>query len=96
MATIGIRELKNQLSRYVALAKGGERVVVTEHGVPVAILSAIDEPSSKSLTLHEKIAKLEAEGFLIVGERGDYKPKMPTVRNRGPILASDIVSEDRK
>lgn len=36
--TVGIRELKNQLSRYVALVKKGERVQVTEHGRVVAEL----------------------------------------------------------
>lgn len=36
--TVGIRELKNQLSRYVALVKQGERIQVTEHGRVVAEL----------------------------------------------------------
>lgn len=36
--TVGIRELKNRLSRYVAMVKQGERVQVTEHGRVVAEL----------------------------------------------------------
>ncbi len=35
MTTVGIRTLKNQLSRYARLVLAGERVVVTRHGTPV-------------------------------------------------------------
>ena len=35
---VGIRELRAHLSRYVEQVKGGEEIVVTEHGRPVARL----------------------------------------------------------
>lgn len=38
MATVGIRELKNRLSNYVARARRGERITVTDRGRVVAIL----------------------------------------------------------
>ncbi len=39
MAAVGIRELKNGLSQYVKRVRAGERLVVTERGKPVAIMS---------------------------------------------------------
>ncbi len=36
MITAGIKDTKNNLSRYLALVKAGEDVVITEHGKAVA------------------------------------------------------------
>lgn len=38
---MGIRELRQNLSRYLERVKRGERLEVTEHGRPVAILAPI-------------------------------------------------------
>ena len=39
--TVGVRELKNQLSSYLDRVKAGEEVTVTEYGSPIARLTAI-------------------------------------------------------
>lgn len=58
MATaVGIRELRQNLSRYVERVKDGEVFEVTEHGRPVALLRPL--PKEKDL-----VARLEAEGRL--------------------------------
>ncbi len=41
MATAGIKDLKTNLSKYIALAVQGEPTMVTEHGRPVAVLSPL-------------------------------------------------------
>lgn len=41
MATIGIKDLKVHLGRYVSRAAGGETIVVTERGAPVAVLAPL-------------------------------------------------------
>lgn len=41
MTEVGIRELKNNLSRYIAEVKDGAELTVTEHGRPVARLVPI-------------------------------------------------------
>ena len=43
---IGIRELRQHAARYVALAKAGQRVPVTERGELVAYLVPAEEPCS--------------------------------------------------
>ena len=39
---VGIRELKNELSKYIDRVRGGEEVIVTDRGRPVARLSSLD------------------------------------------------------
>ena len=41
---MGIRDLRRALSRYIDDVASGERVIVTEHGRPVAVLSPWLEP----------------------------------------------------
>ena len=36
---VGVRELRQDLSRYLRRVRMGERLVVTDHGRPVAVLS---------------------------------------------------------
>ena len=43
METVGVRALKAQLSRYIAKAKAGETIIVTEHGQEVAELIPISK-----------------------------------------------------
>lgn len=38
--TVGVRELKNQLSSYLDRVKAGEEITITEHGRPIARLAA--------------------------------------------------------
>lgn len=58
MAPVSI--LKARLSEYLAAVKAGEEVIVTEHGRPVARLSAID-PSGAA---EGRVAELVREGRL--------------------------------
>lgn len=39
--TVGVRELRQNLSRYLDRVKGGERLVVTERNRPVAMLGPV-------------------------------------------------------
>lgn len=41
MASVGVRELKAHLSQFIERASGGEAVIVTEHGRPVAVLAPL-------------------------------------------------------
>lgn len=42
-ASVGIRELRNDLSRYLRRVRGGERLVVTDRNRPVALLTPLPE-----------------------------------------------------
>jgi prevent-host-death family protein len=36
---VGVRELRQDLSRYLRRVRAGERLIVTEHGRPLAVLA---------------------------------------------------------
>ena len=67
--SIGIRELRQHASRYVAMAKAGKRVPVTVRGELVAYLVPAEEPTSI-------LDRLEAAGQLRRG-RGNLADHMP-------------------
>ena len=41
MSTVGIKDLKVHLGRYVSRAAGGETIVVTQRGAPIAVLAPL-------------------------------------------------------
>lgn len=46
-SSVGLRELKNHLSRYVQVAHEGGEVVITDRGKPVARIVPVDPKRSK-------------------------------------------------
>ncbi len=81
-------ELRAHLREWLAAARRGENVVITERGVPVAKLVRIDE--------QDVIDRLTREGVLSPAKRPKRKARMPTIRlTDGPPL-SDIINEMRR
>jgi len=69
MATIGIKELKGKLGEYVERARGGEHVVVTDCGEPVAELIPYDSTRRTVLEAVER-GELRWNGGKPKGLRG--------------------------
>jgi len=88
MAIVGVRELKSKLSYYLSLARRGERVVVTERGVPIAELSPVSQK-----TAEEVLQDLVAKGVVTWGG-GKPKGASPPARITGRPV-SEILLEDR-
>jgi len=89
MTTVGIRELKNRLSRYLKRVRAGERLVVTDRGEPVAILS----PPAVT-PVDRRIEAVLREGIARWGggkPRGARRPP----RVNGPTVAEAVI-EDRR
>lgn len=93
-ATVGIRELKAHLSRYLRLARSGRRVVVTERGRPVAELRAL--PLAAEDEDRAVLEELAALGKIRLGDGKPLSPFKP-VRIRGKPLSETIgeMREDR-
>jgi prevent-host-death family protein len=84
---VGVRDLKNNLSRYLQQVESGVEVVVTDRGRPIARLNGIDDVSQ------DKLATLIAAGVV--------RPPTSKVRRRPVPLASsgsvsELVAEQRK
>jgi len=43
VAAAGVKDLKDHLSEYLRRAEAGERIVITDRGKPLAMLSPVDE-----------------------------------------------------
>lgn len=84
---VGIRELKNGLSRYLKRVQKGESVLVTEHGRPVARIVPV------GISAH--IESLLSDGRLSWSGRRFRPPsKAPRPKLGRPV--SDYVGEDRR
>lgn len=86
MSTVGIKMLKENLSEYVAMARAGERVIITDLGEEVAEIGPLS-PERKAMR------RLVAAGMVRWSGR---KPRVgggPV--NRGDAV-SDAVIEDRR
>ena len=89
---VGIKELKNSLSRYLRAVRNGEVILVTERGRVVAEIrrrSATQESEED-----RALRALEEEGLLTRGRRGRPSRGSPVRLPRG-VIASKMVSEDR-
>jgi len=98
MREVGIRELKNRLSEYVRLVKGGEEVVmVTDRGEVVAELRAPEVPSNDLLMQYPGLVEMVRRGLIRLPSRphrpGLY-PRLPSVTPPG--TAQRLLDEERE
>jgi antitoxin (DNA-binding transcriptional repressor) of toxin-antitoxin stability system len=94
MKAVGIRELKNRLSEYVRMVRGGESVLVTDRGEVVAELRPPGEikrqdPSDRVL---EALAR---RGNMTIGaaNQPDLYPPLPEVLPKG--TAQKLLDDER-
>ena len=89
METVGIRDLKANLSRHLKRVRSGVRLAITERGRTIATLAPVDERP-----------ELDAVHRIVADGRAHWngkKPSAPRVRMRRlkGHPASDAVLEDR-
>ncbi len=89
METIGIRVLKENLSRYMKQVKSGETIIVTDRKKEIAVLMPFEKA-----TKEEKIFQLIQRG---VASWSGGKPKgmIPRVTSRGRSVSGAVI-EDRR
>lgn len=85
MSTVGIRELRDALSRYLAEVREGRTITVTDHGRPIARIVPAESPTT--------LERLIAEG--VVQPARELKRSAPRpVKASGPV--TELVSEQRR
>lgn len=84
---VGVRDLKNNLSRYLERVRSGEEVVVTDRGRPVARLTALDEP-------RDRLSELIAMGAVRPARRAARQRPAKRMKTKGTV--SDLVAEQRR
>ena len=83
---VGVRELKQQLSKYLDRAARGETIRVTDRGVPKAILA----PVPGAPRMDEGIA----QGW-IAAPTGRVPPPARVRRARASVRIDEALAEDR-
>ncbi|MBU0493084.1 MAG: type II toxin-antitoxin system prevent-host-death family antitoxin [Chloroflexi bacterium] len=87
--SVGIRELKAQLSRYMRQVKAGATLVITERGEPVGRIVPMS-PSAE-----ERLAMLARVG-LVAWSGSKLPPPAPAVHTRGGQTVAGLLLEDRE
>lgn len=93
MAILGLPTFRRHLSEYLRRVQRGEEILVTEQGIPIALLrpiGSLDQPAS----LEARLAKMAAEGRLSLPTRRRLKTVRP-VKIAGPPISRTIL-EDRR
>ncbi len=82
---IGIRELRDGLSRHLAHVREGHTITVTDHGKPIAKIVPVD-----GLT---KLQQMVADGDAHPPVR-PKRPAPPPIKTKGPV--SDLIPEQSR
>jgi prevent-host-death family protein len=72
METIGVRELRQLASRYLARVANGESIEVTDRGRPVAMLVPNRQDRWQDLIAAGQIVAAGGEGTILDDAAGDY------------------------
>ena len=83
MVNVGVRELRDGLSKHLALIKSGETITVTEHGKPIARIV----PPGPAV-----IERLIAEGRITPATRPKSQARPPAI----DATVSDLIAEQRR
>lgn len=82
---IGVRELRNQLSRHLARVRDGRTLTVTDHGRPIARIVPVGRPT--------KLEQLRAEGR-VQRARVAKRPAPEPIAADGTV--SDLINPQRR
>jgi prevent-host-death family protein len=91
--TVGARELKTRLGRYLRAVRRGTTITITERGFAVALLSPVIQ---REEGVDAALAELEAQGLLSRGS-GEELDRRPALTLRGESIERTIARdrEDR-
>lgn len=95
MRTIGIRELKAQLSRVLRDVSGGEAYLVTDRGRVVAELRRPGAADASVSDEDRALARLASSGVLRLAERPKAVYQRSPIRSKAPGLAKELLDADR-
>jgi len=84
---VGIRDLKNSLSKYIDRVRAGEEVIVTDRGRPVAKLCPLDASD-------DRLAGLVAAGVVRPPSGGTRHRSGSRIQPKGDV--SSLVAEQRR
>ena len=87
--SVGIRELKAHLSRYLKQVREGRSVLVTDHGRPICRIVPVAE------SLESRLKSMSQAG-VIAWSGKKLASTAPVARIRGKRTIADLLVEDRE
>jgi len=94
MTLVGVRDLKNQLPKYLNMVKKGGQVIVTDRGKPIAIIHDLTGVEANA-GQDEVLASLASAGRIRLPVRAGGVKKFDGVSIRGKSI-TDTILEDRR
>jgi prevent-host-death family protein len=85
---VGARELKLRLGGYIRAVRGGETIVITERGEPVAEL----RPLRAEKDLEGRLDAMVTAGLLTRGS-GENRPNFQPVQIKGQPISRTVIEE---
>ncbi|MFO7840373.1 MAG: type II toxin-antitoxin system prevent-host-death family antitoxin [Desulfosalsimonadaceae bacterium] len=92
MNTAGIKDIKNNLSRYLARVKSGEEILITERGRPIA---RIIRENGKTHAIRQTLGPLIERGLVAMPTQPIHKEPPARIKATGKST-SEMVGEDRR
>ena len=87
--SVGIRELKNRLSKYLRAVKAGQTILITDRGRPVGRLIPAGQTVEEKLNALQQAGVFEWSGKL-------PPPRRPAAKVRGGKTVAEMLIEDRR
>ena len=95
MVTVGSRELKNRLGKYLKLVRQGETIQITDRGTPVGCITPVTDSTA---LVDEQLSKLISSGHVRMGvtqpasRRRAFRP----IRLKPGLSTTEMLAEDRR
>jgi prevent-host-death family protein len=92
MISAGIKDVKNNLSRFLVQVKTGEEILITERGVPVA---RIVKENCEDRSIRAALGRLAQRRLIALPSRSILKDPVAAIEAPGKPV-SEMVIEDRR
>jgi antitoxin (DNA-binding transcriptional repressor) of toxin-antitoxin stability system len=92
LISAGVKDLKNNLSRYLSRVKKGQDILITERGKAIA---RIIRERPKDVTIEEALSPLVLKGVVALPIKEPTKYITPPIKVRGKPI-SEMAIEDRR
>jgi len=92
MSTAGIKDIKNNLSRYLARVKSGEEILITERGKPIA---RIIKENEKKNAIRQALDPLIEKNMVSMPDQPIGRQAPTRIETAGKST-SNMLAEDRR
>lgn len=96
MITVGIKNLRDSLSKYINIAKSGEKVLITDHNRVVAEIIPSSAQGASSDLLKEYIEEQTTHGTMIEASENSRIEEAKQTAEYDKSLAEGIYRDSRK